>query len=136
MKFKNIQDKLELYYNKLKNPSLIIDNWCIVDIPARNKLKKLKISNINSIVEYPEERLMLLETKEQYVAIKYSINFIATKVVNNEYSCSIQDWDLIAVDKDHIYKGIAREPISNKQILSLIGLKLSRKLIKDLEYFD
>jgi hypothetical protein len=35
MKFNSLEDKLEEYYNRVKNPKKIIDNWAIIDIDTQ-----------------------------------------------------------------------------------------------------
>ena len=76
MKFKSIEDKLEEYYNKLKHPAKIINNWAIIDIDAFNKLKKITLNNINNVSEGKIDRIITTENKNNYIIIKYSPNFI------------------------------------------------------------
>lgn len=136
MKFKSLENKLELYYDRLKHPQKIIDNWSIVDLALLNSLKKINIININDIYFYDTEKIISLESKTKYILIKVSLNFIAVKIVNNEYSFIIKDWDLIAVDKNYVYQKIATKPMTNKEIIKFLGLKLNKKATKDLAYFD
>ena len=135
MKFKSIEDKLELYYDRLKRPQKIINNWAIIDLDLLNSLKKIKLISINDIDYYQTEKVIIAESKKQYIIIKISLNFIAIKITNNEYEVNIKDWDLIAVDKNYIYKGKETEPMTNKQIIEFLGFKLDKKAMKDLEYF-
>lgn len=135
MKFKSIEAKLELYYDRLKRPQKIINNWAIIDLDLLNSLKKIKLISINDIDYYQAEKVIITESKKQYIIIKISLNFIAIKITNNEYEVNIKDWDLIAVDKNYIYKGKETEPMTNKQIIEFLGFKLDKKAIKDLEYF-
>ena len=136
MKFKSIEDKLELYYNRLKHPQKIINNWAIIDLDLLNSLKKIKLTSINDINNYKFEKLIIAETKKQYILIKISFNFIAIKITNNEYEANIKDWDLIAVDKNYIYKAKETKPMTNKEIIEFLGFKLDKKAIKDLDYFS
>lgn len=136
MKFKSLKDKLELYYDKLQNPVKIVGNWSIIDKDAWNKIKKYKITNINSSTRYPLEKVIILETKDKYIAIKYSPNFIACKIINTEYNYLIDDWDLIAVDKEYLYNEKESKELSNKQLIKLLELKLSNKAKQNLEYFN
>jgi hypothetical protein len=135
MKFKSLEEKLELYYDKVKNPSKIIDNWAIIDIDAFEALHKLTIISINNISHGEIDRIITTETKNKYIVIKYSPSFIATKVIDTEYDYLIKDWDLIAVDRDTIYKENISKIISNKEIMKLLGFKLNKKARLDLEYF-
>jgi hypothetical protein len=139
MKYKSLEDKLEQYYSKIRNPSLVIDNWVIVDIDAFNKLKKITLTNVNNINEGNSDIIITAESKNNYIVIKHTPNFITTKVIDNEYDYLLKDWDLIAVDKDTLYKAESDKPnklMSNKEIIKLLGFKLSRKAIKDLSYFS
>jgi hypothetical protein len=138
MKSKSLEDKLEEYYYKLQNPSLIIGDWAIVDKDALNKLNKITLTNINEVNNYATERLITTESKNNYIVIKYSPSFIATKVINKEYDYLLKDWDLIAINKNTIYKVESETPnkvMSNKEIIEFLGFKLNKKFIKNLEYF-
>jgi hypothetical protein len=136
MKFKSLEEKLELYYNKLKYPAKIIDNWAIIDIDALNKLKKITLNNINNVSEGEVDRIITTENKNNYIVIKYSPNFIATKVIDNEYDYLLKDWDLIAVDRETLYKGETNKLMTNKEIIELLGFKLTKKSRADLDYFS
>jgi hypothetical protein len=139
MKFNSLEDKLEEYYYKLQNPSLIIGDWAIVDKDALNKLKKITLTNINEVNNLVSDRLITTESKNNYIVIKYSPTFIATKVINKEYDYLLKDWDLIAVNKDTLYKAESETPnklMTNKEIIEFLGFKLNKKFIKNLEYFS
>jgi len=136
MKFKSIEEKLELYYDKLKNPAKIINNWAIIDIDAFNKLHKITLTNINNVSQGEIDRIITTENKNNYIVIKYSPNFIATKVIDKEYDYLLKDWDLIAVDREVMYKGETNKLISNKEIIKLLGFKLSKRAKDNLEYFN
>ena len=136
MKFKSLEEKLELYYDKLKNPAKIINNWAIIDIDALNKLKKITLNNINNVREGEVDRIITTENKNNYIVIKYSPNFIATKVIDKEYDYLLKDWDLIAVDRENMYKGELDKLMTNKEIIKLLGFKLSKRAKDNLEYFN
>jgi len=136
MKFKSLEEKLELYYDKLKNPAKIINNWAIIDIDALNKLKKITLNNINNVREGEVDRIITTENKNNYIIIKYSPNFIATKVIDKEYDYLLKDWDLIAVDRENMYKGELDKLMTNKEIIKLLGFKLSKRAKDNLEYFN
>jgi hypothetical protein len=135
VKFKSLQDKLELYYDRLKSPPKIIKNWAIIDLELFNSLKKIKLTSVNDIYSYEDEKIILLENKSKHIVIKITLNFVAIKITNNEYELNIKEWDLIAVDKNYIYKGNAAKPMTNKEIIELLGFKLDKKAKEDLEYF-
>jgi hypothetical protein len=136
MKFKSLEEKLELYYDKLKNPAKIINNWAIIDIDAFNKLKKITLHNINNVSYGEIDRIITTENKNNYIVIKYSPNFIATKVIDKEYDYLLKDWDLIAVDRETMYKGESNKLMTNKEIIKLLGLKLTKNSRANLEYFS
>ena len=136
MKYNSIEQKLEDYYDKLKHPAKIIDNWAIVDIDAFNKLKKITLNNISNVSYSEVDRVITAENKNYYIVIKYSPNFIATKVIDTEYDYLLKDWDLIAVDRQTLYKGETNKLMTNKEIIKLLGFKLNKKAIKDLSYFS
>jgi len=136
MKFKSLEHKLEEYYNKLKHPAKIINNWAIIDIDAFNKLKKITLNNINNISYGEDDRIITTENKNNYIVIKYSPNFIATKVIDKEYDYLLKDWDLIAVDREVMYKGKSNKVMTNKEIIKLLGFKLTKSSRANLEYFD
>jgi len=135
MNIKSLQDKLELYYDRLKHPQKIINNWAIIDLDLLNSLKKIKLISINDISYYQSEKLITTESKNKFIIIKISFNFIAIKIVNNEYEFNIKDWDLLAVDRDHIYKEEETKPMTIKEIIKFLGFKLDKKAKQDLEYF-
>lgn len=136
MKFNSLEDKLEEYYDRLKHPAKIIDNWAIIDIDAFNKLNKITLNNINNISENEVDRIITAENKNYYIIIKYSPNFIATKVISTEYDYLLQEWDLIAVDRETLYKGESNKLMTNKEIIKLLGLKLTKDSRANLEYFS
>lgn len=136
MKFKSIEDKLEEYYNKLKHPAKIINNWAIIDIDAFNKLKKITLNNINNVSISEIDRVITTESKNYYIIIKYSPNFIATKVIDKEYDYLLKDWDLIAVDRESLSKEEPNKLMSNKEIIKFLGFKVSKRAKDNLEYFN
>jgi hypothetical protein len=136
MKNNSLEAKLELYYDKLQHPDKIIDNWAIVDTEAYSKLNKTTLTNINEVNQYLTERIITTETKNKYIIIKYSSNFIATKVIETEYDHELKDWDLVGIDRDHLYTGKLSKVMTNKEIIKLLGFKLTAKAKKDLEYFS
>ena len=136
MKFNSLEEKLEEYYDKLKHPAKIIDNWAIIDIDAFNKLNKITLNNINNVSESQIDRIITTENKNNYIVIKYNPNFIATKVIDKEYDFLLKDWDLIAVDRQALYKGESDKLMTNKEIIKLLGFKLTRKSRTDLDYFS
>lgn len=136
MKFKKLEDKLELYYDKIKHPSKIIGDWAIIDIDAYNRINKTTLTNICDVNNYLDERVVIAESKKYLIAIKYTPNFIASKFVDTEYDLILKDWDLIAVDREFLYKGNRSKILSNKELIALIGFKLSKKAKVALNDFE
>lgn len=136
MKSNSLEAKLELYYDKLQNPDKVIDNWAIIDIPAYNKLNKITLTSINDIAKHKTDRVITSETKSNYIVIKHNVNFIATKVIEREYDYLIKDWDLIAVDREVLYKCTPSRVMTDKQVIKILGIKMTRKAIKDLDSFN
>jgi hypothetical protein len=136
MKFNSLEDKLDEYYDKLKHPAKIIDNWAIIDIDAFNELNKITLTSISNVSIGESDRIITTESKNYYIIIKYSPNFIATKVINTEYDYLLKEWDLIAVDRETLYKGEADKLMTNKEIIKLLGFKLNKKSRADLNYFS
>ena len=136
MKYNPLEAKLELYYDKIQNPDKVIGNWAIIDIEAFNKFKKITLTNFNDINNYPTERIITTESKNNYIVIKYSPNFIATKVIETEYDYNIEEWDLIAIDRENLYSGNPSKVMTDKEIIKLLGFKLNKKAKLDLDYFS
>jgi len=136
MKYNSLEHKLEEYYDKLKHPAKIINNWAIIDIDAFNELKKITLKNINNVSYGEVDRIITTENKNNYIIIKYSPNFIATKVIDKEYDYLLKDWDLIAVDREVMYKGESNKLMTNKEIIKLLGFKLTKNARANLEYFN
>ena len=139
MKYKSLEEKLELYYDKIKHPPKTIDNWAIIDIDAFDKLNKITLTSINNISIGDNDIVITTESKNNYIVIKYSANFITTKVIGTEYDYLLKDWDLIGVDRQSLYKSEAdkiNKLMTNKEIIKLLGFKLTKKSRADLNYFS
>lgn len=132
----NLEKKLKEYYNKLHKPDRVIGNWAIIDTKAHDNLSKIKLTNISCSNNISDEIIIFTESKSKYIAIKYNFNFIAVKLVDREYECYTKDWDLIAVDKQYLYDGKINKRMNIKEIIKLLGFKLTTKAKKDLNDFD
>ena len=139
MKYKSLEEKLELYYDKIKHTPKTIDNWAIIDIDAFDKLNIITLTSINNISIGDNDIVITTESKNNYIVIKYSANFITTKVIGTEYDYLLKDWDLIGVDRQSLYKSEAdkiNKLMTNKEIIKLLGFKLTKKSRADLNYFS
>jgi hypothetical protein len=137
--------RIESYYNnyqKNKNKLKVAD-WIVVDEEFYTLYKnQITINNIklysgeNTFSKRPESYI-LAETKNDYIIIKYSANFIAVNICQREYELH-NTISLVMVNKN------ATKNIENnsgdvpniKTIIKTLGWKATRKAIKDLEEFD
>lgn len=153
MKKINLDKKLELYYNKLHNSKIQIGDWVILDEKAYNLLKKTTIININNIFaevykpvslvgistpnkEISKEIVIFCESKKEIIVFKYNINFIAIRRAETEYGLFTGEYDLIGVNKNYIYENKQSILFSPRQLIKMFKIKLSKKAMKDLEYFE
>jgi len=136
MKKDHLEDKLEKYYNNIKNPKKIIGQWAIVDEVLLSKLNKIKLDNINNLYSNSNETIIVAESKKYFITIKHNYMFIAIKVISTEYDSLIQDWSLVGVNKNYLYGKKLETKATNKEVISLLGFKLSKKAITDFEYFE
>jgi len=139
------EQKLENYYNNYQKnkDKLKIGEWIVVDEEYYN-LYKNKIT-INSIKLYSGENIstkrpenyVLAETKNDYIIIKYSANFIAINICQREYEL-YNTISLVMVNQNatkNIENNTGDVP-NIKSIIKILGWKVTRKAIKDLEDFE
>jgi hypothetical protein len=137
--------RIEGYYNnyqKNKN-KLKIGDWIVVDEEYYNLYKnKITINNIklysgkNQVTQKPEQ-YALLDTKNDYIIIKYSANFIAVNICQREYELN-NNINLVMVNQNatrNIENNNVEVP-NIKTIFKTLGWKVTRKAIKDLEEFE
>jgi hypothetical protein len=137
--------RIEGYYNsyqKNKNKLKIAD-WIVVDEEyyLANK-DKININNIklysgeNESTKRPES-YVLAETKNDYIIIKYSANFIAVNICQREYELH-NTINLVMVNENatkNIENNTGEVP-NIKTIIKTLGWKATRKAIKDLEELE
>jgi hypothetical protein len=136
------QDKL------IKNKkNLINGEWLLLNKEALNKHKNktiiesiIKIEETASknflVAEYsPETIKYKIETKEYYGFLKYNINFIAYILCKQEYGLLLNEIQIIFVNINTLknYKQNKLAPPLLKDILKIIGWKIRRKAIAELE---
>jgi predicted transport protein len=139
------ESKLDNYYNAYKKNQnkLKIADWIVVD-EEFYALYKNQIT-INNIKLYSGENIstkrlesyVLAETKNDYIIIKYSANFIAVNICQREYELH-NSINLVMVN-ENATKNIENNSgdVPNiKTIIKTLGWKATRKAIKDLEEFD
>jgi hypothetical protein len=137
--------RLEGYYNnyqKNKNKLKIAD-WIVVDEEYYLQYKnQITINNIkifsgeNEATKRPEN-YVLAETKNDYIIIKYSANFIAVNICQREYELH-NTINLVMVNENatkNIENNTGEVP-NIKKIFKTLGWKATRKAIKDLEELE
>ena len=137
--------RIEGYYNnyqKNKNKLKIAD-WIVVDeeyyLANKDKIKIISIklySGENVSTKRPES-YVLAETKNDYIIIKYSANFIAVNICQREYELN-NNINLVMVNENatrNIENNSGDVP-NIKTIIKTLGWKATRKAIKDLEQFE
>jgi hypothetical protein len=127
--------KLSKYYQKFINPKYVIGDWVIVEDNIYKQLKnKLNIYSILSYNQYDTENIIVLETKKEYYAIKYSGRFICIRRSETEYGLISNDYNLLAITRTGIEKYI--EIIPFKDLCKLLDWKLGKKAKEYLDYFE
>jgi len=137
--------RLEGYYNsyqKNKNKLKIAD-WIVVDEEYYLQYKnQITINNIkilsgeNESTKRPES-YVLAETKNDYIIIKYSANFIAVNICQREYELH-NTINLVMVNENatkNIENNTGEVP-NIKTIIKTLGWKATRKAIKDLQELE
>jgi hypothetical protein len=137
--------RIEGYYNnyqKNKN-KLKIGDWIVVDeeyyLANKDKIKiiSIKLYSGENISTKRPESYVLAETKNDYIIIKYSANFIAVNICQREYELN-NNINLVMVNENatrNIENNSGEVP-NIKTIIKTLGWKATRKAIKDLEEFE
>lgn len=138
MSLDDISKRVEEYYKKLKNPNIYIKEWAIVDEKLYKKYKNtLNITAINFIDKYDKENIAIVETKKEYLAIKYNENFICLRASYTEYGLATGEYQLLAVNKKIIadkYETSLEKNPSLGSICKSFNWRLSRKAKEYLDY--
>ena len=127
--------KLKEYYHKIHNPKYKIDNWIVADDTLYLSLKnKLKISSVLVVKKYINEDLIIIETKNEYYAIKYNGNFICLKKSETEYGLVTGEYQLLAIHMS-ILKEVTQKKIPKfNNICKIFNWKLTNKAKEELSY--
>jgi hypothetical protein len=134
----NLEDKLETYYDSIRNPKYKLGKWIITDNKLYIKLKnKLNISYISSINVYLNESIAIVESKDKYIAIKYTPKYICYMDSDTEYGLSSDEYDMLAVNQEVLNPDLelSLEPIPLQQISKLFNWKISKVAKQSLDYF-
>ena len=135
----NINDLVAQIYKKLTSTNIYRLGWAILDEKLYNKINnKILIVNIGNLNrnEY-KESTCLLENKDRYYLIKWNDKFISINESDTEYGLVINELNIYAINA---IKALEEKPTlkapSLKQVLKIIGFKLSKKAKEHLNYFD
>lgn len=136
MKFNVLEAKLSEYWDKFSNPKYVIDDWVIVDDILYNKLKnKLNIVSIISYNVFPNEIVIVAETKKEYYAIKYSGRFVCIRRSETEYGLACDIYEMLAINKIGIDEPV-KQIISFANLCKILGWKLGKGAREYLDYFE
>ena len=130
-----IELKLSKYLNKFTNPAYSLGDWIVVDDLLYKKLKnRLTIYSIISYNLFGEQVIVVIETKKEYYAIKYSGRFVCLRRSDTEYGLVGGDYEILVVNK------VLREDedsdiIPFKDLCKLLDWKLGKKAREYLDYF-
>lgn len=135
----NINDLVAQIYKKLTSTNIYRLGWAILDEKLykkiNNKILIINIGNLNRN-EY-KESTCLLENKDKYYLIKWNDKFISINESDTEYGLVINELNIYAINA---IKALEEKPTlkapSLKQVLKIIGFKLSKKAKEHLNYFD
>jgi len=137
--------RLQGYYNsyqKNKNKLKIAD-WIVVDeeyyLQYKNQItiNNIKLYSGENISTKRPENYVLAETKNDYIIIKYSANFIAVNICQREYELH-NNINLVMVNENatkNIENNTGEVP-NIKKIFKTLGWKATRKAIKDLQELE
>ena len=127
--------KLKGYYHKIHNPKYKIDNWIVADDTLYLSLQnKLKISSVLVVKKYINEDLIIIETKNEYYAIKYNGNFICLKKSETEYGLVTGEYKLLAIHMS-VLKEVTQKKIPKfNNICKIFNWKLTNKAKEELSY--
>lgn len=135
----NINDLVSQIYKKLTSTNIYRLGWAILDEKLYKKINnKILIVNIGNLnrSEY-KESTCLLENKDKYYLIKWNDKFISINEADTEYGLVINELNIYAINA---IKALEENPElktpSLKQVLKIIGFKLSKKAKEHLNYFD
>jgi len=130
-----IELKLSKYLSKFTNPAYSLGDWVVVDDLLYKELKnKLNIVSIISNNLFANECVIVIETKKEYYAIKYSGRFVCVRRSETEYGLVSGEYEILVVNK------VLREDEDSnimpfKDLCKLLDWKLGKKAREYLDYF-
>lgn len=137
MNLDNLEAQLSKYYAIFTNPKYKVGKWIIVN---NDKFKEYNRKiDVESILTYQSnniQNLIIFETKNKYIIIKWSDKFICFRESDTEYGLSCDNYELLAINSDS-FKDLESKPIiSFETICKIFGWKLKKKAKDYLSYFN
>ena len=130
-----IEIKLSKYLSKFTNPAYSLGDWIVVDDLLYKKLKnKLNIVSIISNNLFANECVIVIETKKEYYAIKYSGRFVCVRRSETEYGLVSGEYEILAVNKV-LTEDEDRDIMPFKDLCKLLDWRLGKKAREYLDYF-
>ena len=130
-----IELKLSKYLTKFTNPAYSLGDWVVVDDLLYKKLKnKLTIYSIISNNLFANECVIVIETKKEYYAIKYSGRFVCVRRSETEYGLVSGEYEILAVNKV-LTEDEDNDIMPFKDLCKLLDWKLGKKAREYLDYF-
>jgi len=150
MFYKLENSEIDLLLDSYKKPTILKDNWILVNKKEYNKNKgKITLTSadfyLNKAIikeakkEYLNKQIFInAESKNKYIIIKYNGNFLAVNVADTEYGLSINPMKLLcAKNVDPTGNlGEYNQPASFLYILDLLGWKITRKALANIKKQD
>jgi len=132
-----LEAQLSKYYDKFISPDYQIKNWVIVNNVFYEKYKnKLKIESILANTGNEYQKILVVETKNKYIVIKYSDKFICYRESDTEYGLATDIYELLAINKKNMDSTQLAPLESFDSICKIMGWKLSKRAKETLDYFN
>ena len=128
----------DFYNSALNRLKTITNNRTIDELYINDYINiyenKLKISSVLVVKKYINEDLIIIETKNEYYAIKYNGNFICLKKSETEYGLVTGEYQLLAIHMS-ILKEVTQKKIPKfNNICKIFNWKLTNKAKEELSY--
>jgi len=137
MNLDNLKAQLSKYYATFTNPKYKVGKWIIVNNDKFKEYKdKLKVESILTYQSNNIQRLLVAETKNKYVVIKWSDKFICFRESDTEYGLACDNYELLAINSDTFNDLDVKPIISFETICKIFCWKLSKKAKEYLSYFN
>jgi len=141
----------ELTEQEIKNTfkeNIIFNDWILLDEASYRQYHNLNITNFIGVEESKKSSLgdlfqmrdirVGLETKDKYILLKYSMNFIAFCICDREYELNTHPLNLICVNRlfaNNFSKRLDKLP-KLSYILKVLGWKMSKKILSQIKQIN